>query len=141
MVDEPEGLEVDEHSITLLRYAHGLSKLETRWGTFTDPWTHQPQPKCGFVLVGTDGTISSRDMEQTIRVQTREQPAGYEIPADTLAPPYQNPVQYFLHCLESGAPIEGPLSPEASWIGQQIVDTAIQAAAEKRTIPLIGDEV
>ena len=34
------------------RYARGLSKFETRWGTLTDPWTQQPQPKCGFVLVG-----------------------------------------------------------------------------------------
>ena len=35
------GIEVDEHSITIARYAAGLSKFETRWGTFTDPWTHQ----------------------------------------------------------------------------------------------------
>ena len=51
-VDEPAGLEVDEHSIVVARYAHGLSKFETRWGTFTDPWTIQPQPKCGFVIAG-----------------------------------------------------------------------------------------
>jgi hypothetical protein len=45
VVDQPRGLEVDEHSITICRYARGLSKLETRWGTFTDPWTTQPQAK------------------------------------------------------------------------------------------------
>ena len=50
VVDEPVGLEVDEHSITICKYPFGLSKFETRWGTFTDPWTLQPQPKCGFVL-------------------------------------------------------------------------------------------
>src|SRR5438477_4539458 len=59
IVDQPKGLEVEEHSIVVARYAHGLSKFETRWGTFTDPWTTQPQPKCGFVIAGTDGTISS----------------------------------------------------------------------------------
>lgn len=32
VVDHPEGLEVDEHSIVISRYARGLSKLETRWG-------------------------------------------------------------------------------------------------------------
>ena len=58
-VDEPTGLEVDEHSVVVARYNTGLSKFETRWGTFTDPWTHQPQPKCGFVVVGSEGTISS----------------------------------------------------------------------------------
>ena len=57
--DIPKGLLVDEHSITVARYAFGLSTFETRWGTFTDPWTHQPQPKCGFVLKGKDGTIAA----------------------------------------------------------------------------------
>ena len=79
MVDEPADLEVDEHAIALIRYAHGLSKLETRWGTFTDPWTHQPQPKCGFVIVGTEGTISSYDFEPTIRIQTSDHPAGQDL--------------------------------------------------------------
>ncbi len=64
-VDETPGIEVDEHSITVCRYARGLSKLETRWGTFTDPWMHQPQPKCGFVIVGTEGTITSYDYERS----------------------------------------------------------------------------
>ena len=48
--DITPGIEVDQHSITICRYACGLSKMETRWGTFTDPWIIQPQPKCGFVL-------------------------------------------------------------------------------------------
>ena len=53
VVDETPGIEVDQHSVTVCRYRRGLSKFETRWGTFTDPWTQQPQPKCGFVLVGS----------------------------------------------------------------------------------------
>ena len=136
MADEPQGLEVDEQSITIARYECGLSSYHTRWGTFSDPWTHQPQPKCGFVIKGTGGTISNYDYERNVRVQTRDQPAGYEIAAAPLEAPYANPVQYFLHCLETGRPIEGPLSIETSRIGQQIVDTALRAAREKRTIAL-----
>lgn len=138
VVDEPEDLEVDEHSVTVARYTHGLSKFETRWGTFTDPWTHQPQPKCGFVIVGSDGTLSSYDGESLVRAQTRERPEGYGIPADTIEPPYQNVMQYFVHCLENDSPIEGPLSPKTSRIGQQIVDTAFQSTETKRTLPLVG---
>ena len=37
VVDEPAGLEVDEHSITICKYAFGLSKFETRWGTLHRP--------------------------------------------------------------------------------------------------------
>lgn len=137
-VDRPAGLEVDEHSVTVARYARGLSKFETRWGTFTDPWTHQPQPKCGFVLAGTEGTISSYDYEETVRLQTAACPEGRVVPVDVLEPPFQDPIQYVIHCIENDLPIEGPLSPRICRIGQQIVDTAVQSAAQKRTLPLVG---
>lgn len=139
MTWNPPGLEVDEHSITIARYDHGLSKFETRWGTFTDPWTLQPQPKCGFVIKGTEGTISSYDYEPTVRLQTRECPEGKDYSVDRLVAPHQNPVQYFIHCLETGEEIEGPLSPAVCRIGQQIVDTAARSAEEKRTLPLLGE--
>jgi len=129
---------VDEHSVTIARYAKGLSKFETRWGTITDPWTIQPQPKCGFVIVGTEGTISSYDYEPTIRVQTRAHPAGETLPVDTLMPPYQKPVQYLIHCISAGEPISGPLAPEISRIGQQIVDSAVLSARERRTVTLLA---
>ncbi len=137
ILDEPSGLEVDEHSITVARYEFGLSKFETRWGTFTDPWTHQPQPKCGFVIVGTVGTISSYDYEPTLRLQTASDPAGRDLSVDTLSPPQQDPVQYFLDCLQRDVEVDGPVSPVISRIGQQIVDTAAESAAQKRTLPLI----
>ena len=137
VVDEPKGLEVDEHSVTVARYETGLSKFETRWGTFTDPWTLQPQPKCGFVIVGTAGTISSYDYEPTVRVQTREHPEGQVIPVDTLRSPTSAPVEYFLHCLSTGTEVEGPLSPKVCRIGQQIVDSAVLSAREKRTVKLV----
>jgi glucose-fructose oxidoreductase len=133
---EPPGLEVDEHSITVVRYARGLSKFETRWGTYTDPWTHQPQPKCGFVIVGTQGTLSSYDYEPQVLLQDRLDPAGRAIPADPLEPPEQNPIQYFVDCLARNRPIEGPLSPGISRIGQQIVDAALHSAQTHRTEPI-----
>jgi predicted dehydrogenase len=137
VVDRPAGLEVDEHSVTIARYDTGLSKFETRWGTFTDPWTNQPQPKCGFVVVGSKGTISSYDYENTIRVQTRENEVGEELAVGEIKPPYRNPVEYVLDCLEKGKLVEGPLSPKIARIGQQIVDSAVLSAKEKRTVPLV----
>lgn len=136
VVDQPAGLEVDEHSITICRYEDGLSKFETRWGTFTDPWTLQPQPKCGFVIVGTEGTISSYDYEDTIRLQTRANPGQHEVPVDQLAAPRRRPIEYVLHCIETGEPITGPLDPKLARIGQQIMDSAVRSAAEKRTVNL-----
>lgn len=140
VVDETPGLEVDEHSVTIARYAYGLSKYETRWGTFTDPWTQQPQPKCGFVIVGTRGTISSYDYEETVNVQTAEHPEMRAIPVDQIKAPFQNPVQYLIYCLETGEEVSGPLSPEMSRTGQQIVDTAVRSAQEKRAVPLLTEK-
>jgi glucose-fructose oxidoreductase len=136
VVDEPKGLEVDEHSIVVARYAHGLSKFETRWGTFTDPWTLQPQPKCGFVIAGTDGTVSSYDYDDYVTVQTRRKPIAHRVLAPTLRPPHQNPVQYLLDCLDKDRPLEGPVSLPISRIGQEIVDAAVRSARLKRTVKL-----
>ncbi|WP_146389765.1 Gfo/Idh/MocA family protein [Allorhodopirellula solitaria] len=137
MVDASVGLEVDEHSITIAKYASGLSKFETRWGLYTDPWTHQPHPKTGFVLVGTRGTIASRDYSTRIHWQNEWCPAGEWEDTDTLAPPYQNPVQYMVHAICNDEPIEGPLSVEISRIGQQIVDSAVLSANEGKTVALV----
>ncbi len=137
VTNETPGIEVDEHSITIARYDVGLTKFETRWGTFTDPWITQPQPKCGFVIRGTDGTLSSYDYEPTIRLQTRACVEAYDVPVDDVQPPYQNPIQYFLHCLETGEAVTGPLSLATSRIGQQIVDAAVLSANERRTVKLI----
>jgi glucose-fructose oxidoreductase len=134
-----EGLEVDEHSITVARYAGGLSKFETRWGTFSDPWVHQPQPKCGFVVRGSEGTISSYDYEPTVRVQTRERPDGYDQAVDEMPEGERNGIEYALARIEAGLPIEGPLSPALARIGQQMVDTAILSSEQGRTMPLVGE--
>jgi len=130
-------LEVDEQSVTVARYASGLTSYQTRWGTFTDPWKQQPQPKCGFVLCGTDGTISSYDYEPTIRVQSRRHPAGQLLRVPELKPPFQNPIQYLIHCISNDTKPEGPLSTGISRIGQQIVDSAVLSAETGKTVKLV----
>ncbi|MGJ8583331.1 MAG: Gfo/Idh/MocA family protein [Marinosulfonomonas sp.] len=135
--DQTAGIEVDQHAITVCRYDHGLSKMETRWGTFTDPWTIQPQPVCGFVFVGTDGTISSPDYADHVTLQTRETPEPTAVPVDPLPVGGRNAIEYVLSCIETGTAISGPLDPAVSLVGQRIVDTAAKAAAEKRTLALL----
>jgi predicted dehydrogenase len=137
-IDQTPGIEVDQHSITVCRYDCGLSKMETRWGTFTDPWMIQPQPHCGFVFVGTDGTIQSRDYADHITIQTRTNPELTAIPADPLPIGQRNAIEYVLACIENGEPITGPLDPAVSLLGQRIVDTAARSAHEKRTLSLIA---
>jgi len=137
VIDHTPGIEVDQHSITVCRYARGLSKFETRWGTLTDPWTQQPQPKCGFVLVGTDGSISSGDYDAYVTLQTRANTAHVRVPADTLPPGRRAIIEYMLARIEDGAPITGPLDPKLCLIGQRMIDSAVQSSIEKRSVPLV----
>jgi predicted dehydrogenase len=130
------GLEVDEASVTVCRYAGGLSKYETRWGTFTDPWTMQPQPKTGFVIVGTRGTIASYDYAASVRVQTRDKPEGFDVPVDTPQSGMRNPIEHFIDVLERGVPVHGPLSLPICRTGQRIVDAAILSAEQRRPVRL-----
>jgi glucose-fructose oxidoreductase len=136
-VDHTAGIEVDQHAIAVCRYARGLSKMETRWGTFTDPWTIQPQPKCGFVFMGTDGTISSYDYAPHVTVQTRARPEPHEVPADPLPEGQRNGIEYVLGCIARGDAVSGPLDPALCLTAQRIVDTAARSAAEKRTLELL----
>jgi glucose-fructose oxidoreductase len=137
VIDETPGIEVDQHAITICRYARGLSKMETRWGTFTDPWTIQPQPKCGFVFVGTEGTMASWDYADHVTVQTRANPVPHPVLADPLPVGQRNGIEHVLDCLATGAPLTGPLDPALCLVAQRIVDTAAQSAREKRTLPLL----
>ena len=66
---------------------------------------------------------------------TVDQPQGLEV--DELKAPQRNPIEYFLDCIETDKPVEGPLSPEICRIGQQIVDSAVLSAREKRTVRLL----
>lgn len=136
IVDHNPGLEVDEHSIVVARYAHGLSKFETRWGTFTDPWEIQPQPRCGFIIAGTEGTISCYDYDDFVTLQTRRRPRPHTLAAPPTRAPNRNPVEYLIHSLEKNQPLEGPVSLPISRIGQEIVDAAVKSAASLRTVPL-----
>lgn len=137
VIDETPGIEVDQHSITVARYAKGLSKFETRWGTISDPWTQQPIPKCGFILVGTTGAISSYDYDSHVTLQLRGGKPE-DVPVDEPKPGRRGAIDYMADRIRNDLPIEGPLSPELCLIGQRMIDTALSSARTKRTERLIA---
>lgn len=137
MTDQRPGLEVDEHSVTIARYERGLSKFETCWGTFSDPWVEQPQPKCGFNIVGTRGTIASYDYESVVSLQTQDSPQAHQIPVDKQPEHMKGVIAHLVHHFETGAELHGPLRPDVCRIGQRIVDSALLSASEKRTVKLL----
>ena len=137
IVDETQGIEVDQHSITVARYARGLSKFETRWGTISDPWTQQPLPKCGFVLVGRNGGIASYDYDDHVTLQLRRGTPEV-VPVDEPTPGRRGAIDYMIERIRRDLPIDGPLAPEFCLIGQRMIDTALASARSKRTQLLLA---
>ncbi|MFB6136422.1 MAG: Gfo/Idh/MocA family protein [Halobacteriaceae archaeon] len=125
----PGDMDVDVQSASVARYEDGLSTLQTSWRMFTHPWETEPQPPKGYELVGTEGTISTRERGVEIRVQTEDDPEGHAVEPEPLEPPSQNLIQYVIHCIENGQEPEGPTDPAFCREAQRIVDTA-KASAE-----------
>ncbi len=133
-----EGLRVDEQAVVAAAYSTGLSTFQTKWGTFSNPWDNQPTPGCGFDVVGTTGTIRSRDFAPEVFVQTLDHPAAVGIPVDAPRADQTGALAHLIHCLDTGAEPSGPSSKSLSRKGQQIVDTAIASVASGRTTELLG---
>lgn len=128
------GLEVDEQSIVVAAYAAGLSSFHTRWGTFTDPWTHRTQPRTGYVVVGTHGTVSSFDYDGHVTVQDAAYLDGREVAVDVLAPEVSTGLGALLHHLDTGEPLDGPMSVGIGRTGQLLVDAAVLSARTGRRV-------
>ena len=104
VVDETPGIEVDQHSITVCRYARGLSKFETRWGTLTDPWTHAAAAEMRL-RAGRHATarISSYDYDAFVTLQTRTAPAPAQVAGRRRCPPGgAGAVEYMLARIDDG---------------------------------------
>ena len=135
----PPELEIDVQSTTVCRYETGLSTFHTSWRMVTNPWETQPQPAKGYEIVGTRGSISTRERSAPIRVQTRERPEGYGVEPDALASRFENLAAYLVDRLETGAEPEGPADPAFCREAHRIIETARRSARTGTREPLAGE--
>lgn len=135
----PPGLEVDEQSVVVASYPSGLSCLQTRWGTFTDPWLHRTQPRTGFVVVGTQGTLSSFDGDAHVTLQDATHLDGCRVAADLLPPRLRTGLGALLHHLDTDEPLDGLMSTEIGRTGQLVVDAALRSARTGRRVEVQAD--
>jgi glucose-fructose oxidoreductase len=132
----PDGLRVDEQAIVIAQYSHGLSAFETRWGTHTDPWTLQPQPRCGFVLNGSRGSISSWDYDDGVTLHSDGTARRVEL--DPIPREDEDALSNLIAHLRTGRPLDGPMTTAVSRSGQLMVETALRSVESGRTERLDG---
>jgi glucose-fructose oxidoreductase len=126
----PEDMEVDVQSASVCEYDDGLSTLQTSWRMFTHPWDHETAPPKGYEISGTGGTITTRQHDAPIVVQTAENPEGRAVEPDDLDDRFQNLVHYLVDCLETGRDPSGPSDPAFCRHAQRLIETAQRSAAD-----------
>ncbi|MBN3499857.1 Gfo/Idh/MocA family protein [Arthrobacter pascens] len=132
----PEGLEVDEQSVVIARYATGLSVFETRWGTLSDPWSLQPSPRCGFVITGATGSITSWDYDVEVTLTRGNGSAPERIGVDEIALEDRTALANVVAHLRTSRPLDSPLSAATSRIGHAIVEAAVRGAETGQRVRL-----
>lgn len=133
----PDGMDVDTQSSSVARYEDGLTTYGTSWDMFSHPWENQPQPAKGYDINGTEGTISTRTRGEEIFVQTEDRPEGFAVEPDELEPQHTDLISYLVHCLETGAELEGPTDAAFCREAQRIIETAQRSAERGERVELV----
>ena len=137
VVDETPGIEVDQHSITVARYAQGLQQVRDALGHDLRSLDAAADPEVRLHPRRHQG----RDRELRLRRPTsRVQLRGGQpetVPVDEPKPGRRGVIDYMVERIRKDLPIDGPLSPETALVGQRILDTALAAAKAKRTLALL----
>lgn len=128
----PVGLKVDEQSVVVAHYDDGLSVFETRWGTHTDPWTVQPEPRCGFILTGPLGSITSWDYDDGVTLHAAG--AVTRVPNDDVSPDDASALANLIAHLERSRPIDEPMTAATSLQGHLILEAAFASATSGLTV-------
>ncbi|HEX8234765.1 MAG TPA: Gfo/Idh/MocA family oxidoreductase [Abditibacteriaceae bacterium] len=116
----------DDNAIIMMKYAHAFGVAEASWTQTVGYATNNP------VAYGTGGSLAVAG--DKLILQT---PGNVEtITPQALQSPRSNGPEYFIHCLESGEPIEGFCSMQVSRDAQEILEAGKRAADTGQTMNL-----
>ena len=109
----------DDNGMIIGKYAHAFAVCEASWS--------QPVGCAGAnpVIYGSDGSLAI--LHDKILIQRPGKSEETMIPAELLEP-YRTGPEYLLHCIETGAQVEGFCSPKVSRDAQEILEAGLRAA-------------
>jgi len=121
----------DDNAIILMKYRSAFGVAEASWTQRVDYATPNP------VAYGTEGSLAVSG--GAVVIQRPDRPTEVIDALPTQAPRRSGP-EYLIHCLETGAPIEGFCSMEVSRDAQEILEAGKRAADTGHTMqmPLAG---
>lgn len=117
----------DDNGIIVMKYPHAFGVAEASW-TQTVGYAEGANP----VAYGTGGSLAVSHGKVVL-----QRPGNSEtIDPPATEAPRRNSAEYFLHCLETGTPIEGFCSPTVSRNAQEILEAGLISADTGQTITL-----
>ena len=121
----------DDNATILMQYPHAFGVAEGCWTQPTDYITLNP------IAYGSEGALGI-DLPTGNLVLLRPGASPETIVPPAVEAPRRSGPEYFLHCLETGAPFEGVVSPEVSLISQEILEAGLRAAdtGQAQSLPI-----
>jgi len=112
-----QDIAVDDNAIVALQYHDANAVIEATW---SEPVMHRPPHD--VVLYGTEGVLIAGGRKVTIYTKDNRDGEVHDPPA--LEAPRRNSLEYFMHCIRTGDPVEGVCSPENSRDAQEVMEAA-----------------
>lgn len=122
-----QDIAVEDNAAITMIYPDRFAVAEASW--CERPWYHDA------IFRGTAGTLWTSHGKLFVD-RSQQGGAPEEIACPPLAAHAQNGPAYFLHCLTTGEPLAGMVSPEVSRDAQEILDAGQRSAATGQRITL-----
>jgi predicted dehydrogenase len=114
----------DDNAIIALQYPHAMAVAEASW-TQTEGYV-----AANLIAYGSEGALAAHGGTLTLRRPGKDTET---VSLSATEPPRRSGPEYLLHCLETGAPIEGICNAHVSLIAQEILDAGLRAADTGQT--------
>ena len=86
------------------------------------------------MITGSTGSIASWDYDDGVTVHSNG--GSRRVPNDDIPGDDQTALANLIAHLESGRPLDGPMTAETSRAGHRIIEAAVESARLGRTLPL-----
>ena len=117
---------VEDNATIHMVYPHTFAMAEASW-------TSRPRYH-DAIFRGTKGTLWSLEGKLFLDLEKDTHPVEQSVPA--LPVGQTNCPEYLLHCLETGAALQGMIDPQIARDGQEILDAGQRSAASGKSVEL-----
>jgi predicted dehydrogenase len=123
-------LPAEDNAVIVMQHARAISTATGSWTQQGDMTSYEP------MIYGSKGTFYIREHGRELWFADAEQKNGVRLEAPEAPAGARTASEYFLGHMRSGEPVGGLCGPEVGLMAQEVLEAAILAAAEGRSVSL-----